>query len=74
MAGELEPIVLKQDTGFMSGLGSLINSIVDEIVVILVVLGYIVMAWEQKAIPQEYTAVTMILITDYVKKKWNSEM
>jgi len=77
MAGELEPIVLKQDTGFMSGLGSLINSIVDEIVVIMFGAAYSIMTYQAMmnglAVPYEYSGVVVAVVIDYVKKKWASE-
>lgn len=77
MADELEPIVLKQDTSFMSGLGSLVHSIVDEIVVIMFGAAYSIMTYQAMmkglTVPYEYSGAVLAVVIDYVKKKWNSE-
>jgi len=77
MAEELEEIILKQDAGFLSGLGSLIQSLADEIVVIMFGAAYSIMTYQAMmnglAVPYEYSGVVVAVVIDYVKKKWASE-
>jgi|GEM_PF-5138085 hypothetical protein len=77
MADELEVALLKQDAGFLSGLGSLIQSFADEIVVIMFGAAYSIMTYQAMmnglAVPYEYSGVVVAVVVDYVKKKWASE-
>lgn len=77
MADELEVALLEQDAGFLSGLGSLIQSLADEIVVIMFGAAYSIMTYQAMmnglAVPYEYSGVVVAVVIDYVKKKWASE-
>lgn len=61
----------------MAGLGSLINSIVDEAVVLMFGAAYSIMTYQAMmkglTVPYEYSGAVLVVVVDYVKKKWKNE-
>lgn len=61
----------------MNSLANLVNSVVDEAVVLLFGIAYSIMTYQAMmnglSVPNEYTGAVLVVVVDYVKKKWDSE-